>query len=169
MYLLHLTSWIRNPLGLLRLCGTVVTALFQMWSCLLASFKFASRNIFIYSKEHFAYLRCTFYVGLFFTWTARMMLPGDLDCYHGVNFHMSTCQWHRAVLCFPAFHPRGAVCLSDVCSWASSNFLCLCMVPENGNASEMEAISYHSSQCWGRKNFSNLTLWSLDPEISQSE
>ena len=40
---------------------------------------------------------------------------------------MSTCQWHRAVLCFPAFHPRGAVCLSDVCSWASSNFLWLCM------------------------------------------
>lgn len=127
MYLLHLTSWIRNPLGLLRLCGTVVTALFQMWSCLLASIRFASRNIFFCSKEPFAYLRCTFYVGLFFIWTARMMLPGDLDCYHGVNFHMSTCQWHRAVLCFPAFHPRGAVCLSDVCSWASSNFLWLCM------------------------------------------
>lgn len=156
MYLLHLTSWIRNPLGLLRLCGTVVTALFQMWSCLLASVRFVSRNIFICSKEPFAYLRCTFYVGLYLNCqddaTRR---PGLLSWCELSRVNMSVTQSCTLLSSLPS--PR--CCLPLRClQLGEQQFSLAVYVPENGNASEMEAISYHSSQCWGRKNFSNLTL-----------
>lgn len=146
MYLLHLTSWIINPLGLLRLCGTMVTALFQMWSCLLDSglhpgiFSSAPKNLLHTS-------------GAPFMWNFSLFGLCDVTRRCGLSsvwIFTSTCQWHRSVLCFPAFHPQGAVCLSDLCSWVGSNFLWLCVVPEDGNASEMEAISCLSSQRWGR-------------------